>query len=1368
MQKKFLPLLLLSVFFISCKYDLLPEPDSKGNTNAAQFNTKKILPPENVTASHGNYRSVTLTWEPVNNATQYLIFSADTEFDTFEKKGETKGTETSFTLQEPTGVTKAYYVKSVDYYGNISRPSYITKGSSLSVPIITDISKNQNGDIYTLNWWMTNCSEDTYENLISYTINCYEDGVNTPTKIELPGNITSYDLTTLKQSTIYKFTIEAYKTGTKQKHEISDTEPIETGHRIVPDAAKEFTATQGTSTSEIKLSFKLPSTIESSNGDGTYEKENPVYFTLKRKAANESNYTTIYDYIGFNSSSKYATGNRKKILTGTYAEGQTVEITDNIESDNRGRKYSYVLQSYTDVKGATANINLSSDVTSVTTTEGWTLAPASFKLETENRIEEDTITNIAVTFHMNFDSLDIPYSYYLTAQKYTLEDYTVKDGDEAIIKKADSIEELDEFKIIFNSPENQKGYYEYTLYITERTDSETLSSIIYATINSPTKVTVTDAASELPKIKYDDEETFHVEDGYSNKFILSWNKIEDCSYILSWQNKNGDAYTEPKSIGPFTTETFNQPNDTETVISDFHLENGKMILSHSATSGEIRSYTLTAIKGLSNSCEKKEDFYTLGTAKAIMQTPSYNSITVVWDKVQKAKNNVIEAYKVEAKYAGSDTDLVSNDNCRIKEIEENKIQCVITKPEGFDDATKSGKTILLNVTTKGEIDSTVSTDEVYTLGPANLNVTKDPDLFSDHINITWNKVEGAKGYLVYRVIKNNSNQFIKDSSNNYEPGDVLYVTSNGVYSEGSKISSAKLNTTAQTIQFTDSYEYTKREDANLDALKKHQIQLTWGLPISYTVVPVLDEKDISFKITNLGISANQKDNIPYKNLSDVITSTFGYGLNVKASKAESNTEVTIEWEQPYNPENLIPKIYRRKNASSSWEVVSSPSGTSAATMSETITYGPNETSTYEYAVVYNNSEFDKTYIEKLESEMDDSSPTELNNKGYTLSLPQGFISAESAGGFKEKFSWEGSTYDFTKRNIGPDFYEIQMLNKNKATGWTAIAKIPIDKANNYKCTVAENNTEYQSATQVKYVSSSSYQAIFEPIFNSDNITTGQMQVLRDYKHYYRLVAVKMKDTDRAHAITAVADIHNASNGTKETPYTIRGITGEEFVKMGLLQYSYAINEMTKGGWWMDATKNTTTTDHGTWKILKDWGKIYYRIDNYNNTQKLPYKNPETNTNEVSKLPVLLTTTSGTYNKDSCVGRIYTTDVERAYTNSIYPITITLTVQNKNDFNNDSIKSTYEGSFTFYTPKEANNSNPSGTLKNGKEYLYVSSTKLQNPIECTNSKQRRKWLPLCMEGESTWYYNAIWENVKESNETTDTKFFWWEESSQGGN
>lgn len=1385
MCKKLLSTLLILFSFISCKYDLLPAPSSNGNSNAPQFNNKKILPPQNVIASQGDYRSVTLSWDPVKNATQYLIFSADTEFDTFEKVGETKGSATTFTVQEPTGSTKAYYIKSVDYYGNSSRPSFIAIGSTISVPIITDITKNKEGDIYTLNWWMSNCSESTYEDLISYTINVYEEGINTPTKIEIPGNLTSYNLTSLKQSTVYKFTIEAFKTGTKQKHEISDAEPIETGHRIVPDAVKELTVSKGISTTDINISFKLPSTIESSTGDGTYEKDNPLYFTLKRKLEDEddSAFTTIYEYVGFNENSKYAkniSADKKIILSGSYTEDQLVELTNELESADRGKKFVYQIQSYTDVKGNIENANISSAITSVASETGWTIAQASFRLEASNIIEKDEnnpevekITKISVTFHTSFDNLDQNYSYYLTTLKYSLEDeklLEVNGKTENLIKKANNIFELNDYTISYDNPDEQEGYYAYKLYITKESDSSevpTNPADIIEEISSPSKITVTSDANALPVIKNGDVETFYVDDGYSNKFILTWDVIEgDCEYILSWRNKNGDGYTDSKSIGPFTAENYSEPNESGTTISDIKTEGGKITLTHTAEPGEIRSYTLTAIKGLSNSCEKKEDFYALGKAAPEMQTPDYDTITIVWDKVQRAKTAITEAYKVSAKYEGGSTELITAENCSITE-EDNKIKCVITQPSGYDNASISGKTINFEVTTIGEKDHTTSNSQVYNLGPANLNVTRDPDLYADHINISWNRIEGANGYLVFRTIKDISGNYISE-------GNALFVNQDGVYYDGSKISSAESQFTGEKVSFTDCYEYTNRDDAQTDALKRDQIQLTWGLPFSYTVVPVLSDKDISFEISNSQIKAEttKKDHtFTYENMSETISSTFGYGLNVNASKAASNTTVTVTWDQPYNPANKIPRVYRRGNKGDDWDKVANPTQSNEKTMSVDITYGPNDTNTYEYAVVYNNSEFDETYLEKLASDFDtENSPKELKCKGYTLSLPQGFITASHGTGYQEIFDWTDSTYDFNNRNIGPDYYEIQILNKNKATGWTAIGKIKIDKDNNYDSRKADKDTTdtLQNSTQVKFVSSDAYQAIFEPEFNSDNITTGQMQVLRDYKHYYRLVAVKMTDDKRENAIEAVADIHINTDGTEVPAYAIREITGQEFIKIGLLQYSYAINEITKGGWWTDASKNTTVTDHGTWKIIKDWGKIYYRIDNYNNKQKFPYINDETNTNEVSQLPVLLTTTSGSYNKDSCVGRLYTTDVERGYTNSIYPITISLTVQNEKDFIDKTLRNSYEGTFTFYTPKEAGTSDPSPKLKNGKDYLYVSSTKLSNPIECTNAKQRRKWLPLCMEGETIWYYNAIWENIKEKDETSDTKFYWWEESSQGGN
>lgn len=1209
MFKKILSTLFILFSFISCKYDLLPAPSSNGNSNAPQFNNKKILPPQDVIASQGDYRSVTLSWDPVKNATQYLIFSADTEFDTFEKVGETKGSATTFTVQEPTGSTKAYYIKSVDYYGNSSRPSFIAIGSTISVPIITDITKNKEGDIYTLNWWMSNCSESTYEDLISYTINVYEEGINTPTKIEIPGNLTSYNLTSLKQSTVYKFTIEAFKTGTKQKHEISDAEPIETGHRIVPDAVKELTVSKGISTTDINISFKLPSTIESSTGDGTYEKDNPLYFTLKRKLEDEddSAFTTIYEYIGFNENSKYAkniSAEKKIILSGSYTEDQLVELTNKLETADRGKKFVYQIQSYTDVKGDIENANISSAITSVASETGWTIAQASFKIEADNRIEDEKITNIDVTFHTNFNTLGIPYSFYLTQIRYDINNPNQVIDAEKIIKKSNNISELDNFSIYFNNPAAEKGYYEYKLYVAEKNTSSEIPANFYESITASSKITVTDDASELPEIKYNEENTFHVDDGYADKFLLSWNNIADCSYILSWENYNGDGYSVTKSIGPFTTTNYSEPNDTGTVISNIKIENGKVVLTHSATSGEIRSYTLTAIKGLSNSCEKKEDFYALGKAAPEMQTPDYDTITIVWDKVQRAKTDITEAYKVSAKYADGSTELITTENCSITE-EDNKIKCVITKPNGYDDASISGKTINFEVTTIGEKDETTSNSQVYNLGPANLNVTRDPDLYADHINISWNRIEGANGYLVFRTIKDISGNYISD-------GNTLFVKQDGVYYDGSKISSAESQFTGEKVSFTDRYEYTNRDDAQTDALKRDQIQLTWGLPFSYTVVPVLSDKDISFEISNSQIKAKttKKDHtFTYENMSETISSTFGYGLNVNASKAASNTTVTVTWDQPYNLANKIPRVYRRRNKSDDWDKVANPTQSNEKTMSVDITYGPNDTNTYEYAVVYNNSEFDETYLEKLASDFDtENSPKELKCKGYTLSLPQGFITASHGTGYQEIFDWTDSTYDFNNRNIGPDYYEIQILNKNKATGWTAIGKISVDPSNNnYGKQVS---SDYKGTTLVTAKSNSNYQAILEPVFDADNTSFGQLKVLRDYKHYYRLVAVKMIDDKRENAIEAIADKHKLTDTSLQNPYedvfAIRDITDEELIKcinliIGDALYKRAIPYKTVSGSATDRLNGAegTFTISGSPVSAGDYkNRVTWAFDNY--------------------------------------------------------------------------------------------------------------------------------------------------------------------------
>ena len=728
-----------------------------------------------------------------------------------------------------------------------------------------------------------------------------------------------------------------------------------------------------------------------------------------------------------------------------------------------------------------------------------------------------------------------------------------------------------------------------------------------------------------------------------------------------------------------------------------------------------------------------------------MQTPDYDTITIVWDKVQRAKTDITEAYKVSAKYADGSTELITTDNCSITE-ENSKIKCVITQPSGYDDASISGKTINFEVTTIGEKDETTSNSQVYNLGPANLNVTRDPDLYTNHINISWNRIEGANGYLVFRTIKDISGNYISE-------GNALFVNQDGVYYDGSKISSVESQFTGEKVSFTDRYEYTNRDDAQTDALKRDQIQLTWGLPFSYTVVPVLSDKDISFEISNSQIKAKttKKDHtFTYENMSETISSTFGYGLNVNASKAASNTTVTVTWDQPYNLANKIPRVYRRGNKSDDWDKVANPTQSNEKTMSVDITYGPNDTNTYEYAVVYNNSEFDETYLEKLASDFDtENSPKELKCKGYTLSLPQGFITASHGTGYQEIFDWTDSTYDFNNRNIGPDYYEIQILNKNKATGWTAIGKIKIDKDNNYDSRKADKDTTdtLQNSTKVKFVSSDAYQAIFEPEFNSDNITTGQMQVLRDYKHYYRLVAVKMIDNKR---IEAVADIHKNTDGTEVPAYAIRDITDEELMRCISLIIADAINQAginDSGNATTDGKTGKFTINHpGASKTIK-WGT---EGNDYQHIFRsgLPY-NYALNMNNSDYIPEEFVSpfiiSLAEVEAKKCA------DWNKLYCLPEGNITI------KNELNNTSYG--LKSNLTFKMGEKIT------TLSNKPKWtvtITYNSKTLSVPTDSANEEKFKKIFPFDIGGDHKNKVTTYKSSLPEYQSP------WWEESSQGGN
>ena len=161
----------LVFLFASCKYELVKEPTHNFNDkkNAADY-SDFILPPSEVTASHGLSKEVSLEWEKVPNAVQYQIFAAATPFDNFIKVSETKSDETNILIDEETGITKYYCVCAVNYFGTVSSKSVVACGSTLSVPVITQISASEEGSSVEINWWMDNCRQETYENNIAYEI----------------------------------------------------------------------------------------------------------------------------------------------------------------------------------------------------------------------------------------------------------------------------------------------------------------------------------------------------------------------------------------------------------------------------------------------------------------------------------------------------------------------------------------------------------------------------------------------------------------------------------------------------------------------------------------------------------------------------------------------------------------------------------------------------------------------------------------------------------------------------------------------------------------------------------------------------------------------------------------------------------------------------------------------------------------------------------------------------------------------------------------------------------------------------------------------------------------------------------------------
>lgn len=1093
---------------------------------------------------------------------------------------------------------------------------------------------------------------------------------------------TKYTFTNLTPNTKYKIQIKAYTKSAQDSKstESSDKEDQSTAHSLIPAAPENFSVSKGTSKDSVTLSWELPKYAEIKSA--TAFETRPVYFKIYRKleSAPENAYEPIITYLGtkaptinekdekgnpklektaiqFTKPAEEASttndnikvgeslavsktdseGNEIKIIEVTYPSEVKetdpnypdyipgTKITLNDLTVSRGQKYSYRVQSFIDDNGKK---NVTSDE-SYSEETGWLINSPTVSVSStyqENKDDENKIDSFTVTLNFKFDDFDQPYNYIITEtcqkmRKATIEGEQDKPEGDPIIRKPNSTSYTNFFpwKNTYTPLKEENTYLLYTYEVAVcQKDSKNDDSNKYIKVSAPGSVIVINDKSMIPDVS-----SFKVEDGYKDKFKLSWDYDPNCKYILSWKNtdKNGN-------------ETSNEYEFQET---DFVDDDGKPIKTktnfeydHKAESGDIRTqYTLNADNGLKNHKTAKDEnenmeFKTLGTPEPYFE-PSYDSIKVIWNAVQKADGT---KYVAEYTFNNKKTKIPSEN---IKTDDDGKtFWCEIRKPYGetteetpadrATDASVSGSDIDFVLTADSNVDKCDTKIPVSTLGPANLDLKITGDRKT--ITLTWNKVKGAKGYLVFRK------KYIKDYFDSEDDKGDLYYCSDENNQENLSVtligadaepSASCVSNTPGTLKFTDKYQPVT-ESYYQDQYRTAQAQLAWGLPYGYTVIPVKDSSDFEFdeayeiKGTSNSI-AYTEDSLKKVEKKGA---TFGYGLAIEASKATTDKNVKVSWKTPYNTTKVPILLYRRYNEKdgSKWiQYEDYDNGKNTDLYTECSPEEPCKA--YDYLVYYN---FDGTididpYYEYFLSQRTDSDD-EKENKGYILSFekPQaryaGSDTKSDPNYYAEKFTWRTANftiYDTNERKKKPDSIKIFMLNTNKAIGWQEIAEInpttlkataitencikydlDVDTTDAYSITVAPDGIKNKGATN----------------------TNGLLKVLRDAKHYYKIEGEK-KDGD-----TSIY----ATIGDKGSIYAYRQITDEELVKATMLVIAEIIEDSKMktygtGISWKDSEKEPLYGYSGKftwyqgsdsrfdWKIdnfVKGWDKLPYTI----NTEKL--------------------------------------------------------------------------------------------------------------------------------------------------------------------
>lgn len=1195
-----------SMFFNSCKQLTSFDPNVDG-VRVAVSNT--FSAPTDLKATHGRKQMISLEWTPVSGAKYYDVYCAESATAEFKKIGGTD--KNSFDDKVGAGRTLYYRVCATKSDGTQSELSATVKGTSLAQPVISG------GDVdycsATISWFMENAravdGTDNYESSLMFVVHWQQKNGGTPNeeilsaKEDFKNSFYEHKIENLSGAADYEFWIDAYLSGDQSSVESSPRVDKKTLTSYTP-LAPVFTASQGESAKGIWLYITLPEKVmvqteTKLSPNEKVDEPYPLYFEIYRKVGEMGEGDSDADWGSPVCEHLYCNGTTTPPTEADYAEaynaGAEIKWFDESANLVGGEKYTYRIISHSDTENydkivcpeGKKNNSVPTPTNKATTALGWKSAHPDFKVNYSAdgsrtlSANGDKVVSVSFGFDAGWKDLGKAggYKFAIKQNKKPWEEGYSGNGTDSWLNNAGgeqffgTIDEINSCAVKFGSESGLKtdeiGVYSYTLYIVPKDaaidDVKDDGEKVLDSVKATDEIVVTDVV-ELPKAE------LKVQGGYKDNVKLTIAFEKDVAYKVVRTRLD----TTPQDVKEF-----------EITVPENH---GASFEYPDTVEGNGRySYMLKAIANGAFSLSPSQEAETLGTPDVSFEkgSLSYDSVTISFDGVLAAKEYAVKLGE-NGGFGGGKTftfaadvaDKVTVGNAEVS-LKGNTYTVTINKPEGYDDATKAGATAKLTVTAQSSVDEAPSNPvDVNVLGPALLNATVNTaaEATENSITLTWNKVDGAKGYLIRRVMYKTA-----DSNEVYGDSEVTYYCDasgeNDKFdlADGGRIyGRATISLNGETFTLTDKYMEKDMDDPDLGLYQEAQAKISWGLPFQYVVLPVLEKKDFDFVGSSLALAEGGK--VAYKNIKPTAkAATFGYGLNLVADKATSGTTQHIEWEKPYNAQQ--PVVYRRaagsNDAFTKFEgdtTVANDKNAGDLTIESKDCYDA-----FEYVVKYYSTKeaYPKSEINELPpsllAEIKKGTQTydtpqgampELNNKGYLLTM-DGFDAKVHSTNYYEQIRWNQWQYD--KRAVGPDSMVILVQNNNIDADFHEL--VSIEKANvstdaSIKTIADDIKAEKDQNTTIR-VAPAGIAA------GTSGTTDGYLKVLRDYRHNYTF---RLERTDGESSISVPYEEYEKD--AIKTAY--RQITDEELVRAATLAMTFGMRksfEKRGGSTWGAAASN---------------------------------------------------------------------------------------------------------------------------------------------------------------------------------------------------